>query len=336
MLLCLPVTLCSSPAGCFSRCQATSRDCRSANTEWTAFAFSMCAAGLRPGHMRLKQPAAWTWISNLFQAGLEARCVNFSAGLFTRCSIKEVKYLWCERHRVCVKRQMSSKTDWVLVLARLFWCLCVCVCGRVFWHTHAQTSVLFLPLFFTLISLLEQHWHSQCSTPVDARTNTNVHARMHACQWRNISLFPPADLVPHRYAHRLNWFPTPSVLVAKQTPVWSWSVCVRLWHAPLLDTHCLVWESFVGHVPGLGYSTLRADAKAVEVTEQIIQNKAANILLSHRTLCLFHISVVILQISTFFDKVFELWGLTCLFWTSLDFSKPCDKSQSKDGATSSC
>lgn len=69
----------------------------------------------------------------------------------------------------------------------------------------------------------------------------------------------------------------------------------------------------MGHVPGLGYSTLHADGEAVELTEQIIQNKAANISLSHRTLCLFHISVVILQKSTFFDNVFELWGLTCLF-----------------------
>lgn len=152
MLLCLPVTLCSSPAGCFSRCQATPRDCRSANTEWTAFTFSMCAAGLRPGHMRLKQPAAWTRISNLFQAGLEARCVNFWSGLFTRCSIKEVKYLWCERHRVCVKRQMSSKTDWVLVLARLFWCLCVCVCGRVLWHTHTNTHAFPSPLLYLHLS----------------------------------------------------------------------------------------------------------------------------------------------------------------------------------------
>lgn len=127
----------------------------------------MCAVGPRPRHMRSKQPAARTWLSNLFR--LEDHCVNLQAGLFTWCSIKEVQYLWCERQRVCVQRQMSSKTDWVRVL--------VCV------FTHTKTCTLPSPLLYPHLSLrttLTLAIQGTCGLTQE-HTGIYKHAHTHKC-----------------------------------------------------------------------------------------------------------------------------------------------------------
>lgn len=149
------------------------------------------------------------------------------AGLFTQRSVKEVKYLWCERQSVCAKKQMSS------------------VRANPRWDTHTRTSWLFLPCFLPSSSSQNNiDIHNTVHLWTHARSKTHAYtwraAHTHACLC-NISLFPLVDLVALRYAHRLNWFPRPSVLVAKQTPVWSQSVCV---HAALCD--CCSLREFCG------------------------------------------------------------------------------------------